>query len=100
MCTKRSKVRTSAPAGPAGQRASVPLVAAGLTLVIEPITAGPLAPAVMLRVYAGGAATSVGATVPAQHADALAAAIVAAGTRACEHLLFAPPTGEDAPRGA
>lgn len=69
----------------------VPLAAPGLELVVEPVGSGSLAPALTLRVYAGGRATNVGATVPAHHAEALAAAIIAEARRAAELALFAAP---------
>jgi hypothetical protein len=68
----------------------VPLCAAGLHLVVEAVEHGPLAPALTLRVYAGGKATNVGATFPAREAEGLAAAILAAAKRAGEAQLFVP----------
>jgi hypothetical protein len=63
-------------------RTSVPLSANGLELVVEPVISGPLSPAITIRVYAARRATSVGATVPARYAEALAEAIVEGARRA------------------
>jgi hypothetical protein len=64
----------------------VPLIAAGLELVVSAIVEGPLAGSVRLQVYSAKGPTSVGATVAASEAETLAAAILAAGQRAvAEH---------------
>jgi hypothetical protein len=49
---------------------------------VEPISAGRLSPAVRLQVYGTAGATSVGATIPAAHAEELAEQILAAGRMA------------------
>lgn len=72
------------------QASGIPLCATGLRLVVEPVAAGRLAPAVMLRVYCGGVATSSGATLPAGEAERLAALILAAGRCAAEDFAIAP----------
>jgi len=77
------------------RNAGIPLCADGLRLVIEPVPAGRLAPAVTLRVYSGGAPTNVGATLRAAQAEALAAAIVDAGRRAAGEFAMSPIPGPD-----
>lgn len=75
---------------------SIPLCADGLRLVAEAISAGRLAPAVTLRVTSGGVPTSVGATLPASQAEALAELIVEVGQRAAEEFAMAMIPGPDA----
>jgi hypothetical protein len=74
----------------------IPLCAEGLAIEVDPISTGRLAPAVALRVVAGGRPTSIGATLPAQHAELLAERIKTAALEACEAALFTPIAPEQA----